>query len=180
MTQSIVPFLPVITSGDTSPTTEDLVTPDSWSNYPGRCDLTFYQGDDVTVTLNIEDPSDLTPDFATDCEWSAEIRQYHTYLSTLLNTFSVTDVYTAPDPGPPEVVGYTTVTLFLPRSENVWAGCFRWELFCEMPIDLTDFPRPPDVPEPEPWPPTTQVRTFIYGIVTILPRVSATDSLPVP
>lgn len=153
---------------------------DSWSNTPSRVDLRLYQGDDVSITLIIQDPSDSTPDMSTSWDWTAQIRLAHNYHSTLLNTFSVMDEYTAPVVGPPAEMGYTTVTLFLARSENIYVGTFNWDLYSKSPIDLVAFPRPPDVPEPEPWPPTDQIRTWLYGEVTIMPRVTSTDSLPTP
>ena len=77
-----------------------------------------------------------------------------------------------------ETPGYTKVTLFLARSENCYVGRYNWDLYSKSPLDGIAFPRPPDVPEPEPWPPIDQVRTWLYGIVTILPRVTSTDFLP--
>lgn len=171
-----IPFYPSIVSGSggqlgAASSTDTEV----WRNAPGRCDLTFYQGDDVMVPLTIEDPGDSTPDMSTAWDWSAQIRVIHSYHSTLVNTFSVTDTYTAPVGVTP---GYTNVNLFLPRSENCYVGRYRWDLYSRSPLDVADFPRPPDVPEPEPWPPTDQLRTWLYGLVTILPRVTSTDFLP--
>lgn len=173
MYQPLIPFYPVISSG----TSQALLGAEqSWSNYPAKCDISFYQGDDVTITLVIEDPSDLTPDMSTAWDWSAQIRVLHSYRSTLVNTFSVKDEYTAPVG---DVIGYTTVTMFLPRSENIYRGKYRWDLYSKSPFSVTDLPRPPDVPEPEPWPPADQIRTWLYGDVTIIPRVTSTDALPV-
>jgi hypothetical protein len=168
-----IPFYPSIVSG----TGAQLGASDTqvWANYPGRCDLTFYQGDDVTIPLIITDPADTTPDMSTAWEWSAQIRVWHSYHSTLVNTFAVKDVYAPPvSPDP----GYTTVTLFLPRSENVYVGRYRWDLYSLSPFDAVGFPQPPDVILPEVWPPTDQIRTWLYGNVTILPRVTSTDILP--
>ena len=136
-----IPFLPSITSGSggalgSGSSDSDI---DVWSNAPGRCDLMWYQGDDVVVPLTIEDPSDVTPDMSTAWEWSAQIRVLHTYHSTLVNTFSVTDEYTAPVG---ETPGYTTVNLFLPRSENVFVGRYRWDLYSKSPLDVAGFPDP--------------------------------------
>ena len=169
-----IPFYPAIISGSGA---QLGAVPEhqSWASYPTRCDLSFYQGDDVTIPLTIADPSDITPDMSTAWEWSAQIRVLHSYRSTLVNTFSIIDAYTPPAG---EVPGYTEVTLFLPRSENVYVGTYRWDLYAKSPLDVGTFPRPPDVPEPEPWPPTDQIRTWLYGEVTILPRVTSTDSLP--
>ena len=171
-----IPFYPSIVSGSggqlgaTSSTDTDV-----WNHYPSRCDLSFYQGDDVTIPLYIEDPSDATPDMSTAWEWSAQIRVLHTYHSTLVNTFSIVDEYTAPVSQTP---GYTKVTMFLPRSENCYVGKYRWDLYSKSPLDAATFPRPPDVPLTDPWPPTDQIRTWLYGVVTIIPRVTSTDFLP--
>ena len=56
---------------------------------------------------------------STAWEWSAQVRVLHKYTSTLVNTFSVKDEYTAPVG---ETPGYTTVTLFLARSENTYGA----------------------------------------------------------
>ena len=178
MYQPVIPFYPSIVSGDSAALgSSGSTAPDVWSSYPSRCDLTFYQGDDVMVPLIIEDPSDTTPDFSTAWSWTAEIRVLHSYRSTLVNTFTITDEYT---PADGTTIGYTTVNLFLPRSENVFWGTYRWDLYSLSPLDVAEFPRPPDVPEPEPWPPTDQIRTWLYGVVTIVPRVTETDFLPPP
>jgi hypothetical protein len=168
-----IPFYPAIVSGSGAAlgTSSDVQT---WVNQPSRCDLTFYQGDDVTVPLTIEDPADSTPDMSTEWEWSAQIRVFHSYHTTLVNTFSVKDAYTPPVG---ETPGFTEVTMFLPRTENIYVGRYRWDLYSKAPFDATGFPQPPDVIAPEPWPPTDQIRTWIYGMVTILPRVTATDIL---
>ena len=169
-----IPFYPSVVSG-TGSQLGSSSTHQTWANQPTRCDLTFYQGDDVTITLAIEDPTDLTPDFSTSWEWSAQIRAIHSYHSTLVNTFSVKDEYTAPDG---QVPGFSTVTMFLPRSENVYVGRYRWDLYSKSPFTVSGLPRPPDVPDTEPWPPEDQIRTWLYGNVTILPRVTSTDFLP--
>ena len=83
MYQPLVPFLPVISNGGSLASGASAsgtdTTHDVWSNYPGRCDLTFYQGDDVTIPLTIEDPSDATPDMSTAWDWVAQIRVIHSY-----------------------------------------------------------------------------------------------------
>ena len=180
--QPIIPFLPTITTGTGAViggTAEEEIQ--SWQRYPERCDLTFYQGDDVVITLYIQDPNspDLDMTDPAEWEWSAQIRVIHSYHSTLVNTFSVVDEYTPAVVDPP-TPAYTQVTLFLPRTENVYVGRYRWDLYSLSPFDAALFPRPPDVPEPEPWPPTDRLRTWLYGQVTVLPRVTSTDALPVP
>lgn len=169
-----IPFYPSIVSGSGAAFGSSTDT-DVWTNAPGRCDLTFYQGDDITIPLTIVDPADATPDMSTTWEWSAQIRVFHTYHSKLVNTFATKDEYTAPVG---EIPGYTTVTLFLPRSENTYVGRYRWDLYSVSPFDATGYVQPPDVIDPEPWPPTDQIRTWLYGKVTILPRVTSTDFLP--
>jgi hypothetical protein len=173
MYQPVIPFYPVISSGSGGVTTTDQ----NWTNYPGRCDLSFYQGDDVTVTLLIEDPSDDTPDMSTAWDWTAQIRVFHTYHSTLVNTFSVKDEYVPPTV---DAVGYTAVTLFLPRADNIYAGTYNWDLYAKSPFTVTGLPEPDDWPEDDVWPPADQIRTWLYGEVSILPRVTSTDALPVP
>lgn len=168
-----VPFLPSISSGGTPGTPGTDV--DTWVNAPTRVDLTFYQGDDVLVPLTITDPSDPTLDMSTTVEWAAQIRLLHTYRSTLVSSFSITDAYTPPTV---DESGFTTVTLFLPRSENIYIGQFRWDLYSVSPLDVADFPQPPEVIDPEPWPPTDRIRTWLYGMVTVYPRVTETDFLP--
>lgn len=171
-----IPFYPSIVDGSGA-SLNGVTSLDSWVNSPSRVDLTWYQGDDVTITLIIQDPSDSTPDMSTSWDWTAQIRLAHNYHAALVNTFSVMDAYTAPVVGPPAEIGYTTVTLFLARSENRYVGTFNWDLYSKSPFYLTDLPRPPDVPAPEPWPPADQIRTWLYGEVSILPRVTSTDIL---
>jgi hypothetical protein len=171
MYQAVIPFYPAISSGSGGGTT----TSRDWASYPQRVDLTFYQGDDVTVLLFIEDPSDPTADLSTTWEWTAQIRVLHSYHSTLVNTFAVKDEYVAPTE---EIPGFTQVTLFLPRSENTYIGTYHWDLYSKSPLDLVDFSQPPEVHPPQVWPPTDQIRTWLYGEVTILPRVTSTDVLP--
>jgi hypothetical protein len=172
MYQPVIPFYPAISTGSGSGA---ISSDQSWSNVPSRVDLTFYQGDDVTVTLYIQDPADTTPDMSTAWDWTAQIRICHTYRSTLVNTFSVKDEYVPPTEDAP---GYTQVTLFLSRADNVYVGTYNWDLYSKSPLDATDLPEPADWPEADVWPPTDQIRTWLYGEVTILPRVTSTDALP--
>lgn len=176
MHQPVIPFYPAISSGTD---TGGSAFSQDWANIPGRVDLTFYQGDDVIVPLTVTDPSDPTYDVSTEVEWTAQIRTCHSYHSTLVNTFSIIDAYTPPDTEA-GLSGFTEVTLFLARSENIYVGEYRWDLYSMSPLDVATFPQPPDVVAPEPWPPTDQIRTWLYGVVTILPRVTSTDILPLP
>jgi hypothetical protein len=170
-----IPFYPAIVSGS-DPSGSSGSDVDTWSNGPTRVDLTFYQGDDVTIPLTIEDPGGTAPDRSTQWEWGAQIRVCHTYHSTLLASFAVQDQYY---PASAEIpVGYTQVNLFLPRSENLYAGTYNWDLYSRSPLDVTGYPQPPEVVDPEPWPPIDQIRTWLYGKATILPRVTSTDFLP--
>lgn len=148
-----------------------------WSNYPSRCDLTWYQGDDVMIPLYFDNPADLDMSDQDGYEWHAEVRVLHSYRSTLVNTFSIDSTAIPPDTeaGTP---GVTRVSMFLPRSENIYTGKFRWDLYSLSPIegDMSEYPPLPDAPTP--WPPTTTLRTWLYGVVMIYPRVTGTDFLP--
>lgn len=171
-----IPFLPPpVISSSTSTTTDTQV----WTKAPGRLDLTWYQGDDVMIPLYFDNPEDTDMSDQDGFQWHAEVRLYHTYRSTLVNTFTIdSEAIPAIPPAPAQ----TKVTLFLPRTENVYVGRYRWDLYSISPIteDMTEYPRPPDVPLPEVWPPTTTLRTWLYGNANIAPRVTETDALPPP
>ena len=182
MYQPIVPFLPPVASGSGSGGAVSSESSDTqvWSRFPTRCDLTWYQGDDVTIPLYFDNPGDTDMSDQDGWEWNAEVRVMHSYRSELVNMFSVDSVFLPADPDLGQDADLTKVTLFLPRWENIYVGQYRWDLHSVSPIegDMSEFPRPPD--DPDPWPPTTTLRTWLYGVVTILPRVTETDSLPVP
>ena len=188
MYQPLVPFVPPSLStggGGTLPgsvLTGEGVGSDDWKKYPERLDLFWYQGDDVQIPLYFRDPSDPTLDLSAenDYEWKGEIRVYHRYFSTLVNDFIIDSDF-IPATGTEDAS--TLVTLFLPRWENVPIGTYPWDLMTTGPytgVDLTDVPAPLDLPEDEVWPPTDEVKTWLYGYVHIVPRLSRTDWLPVP
>lgn len=147
---------------------------DEWKAYPDRLDLSFWQGDDVQVPLYITDPNDPTKDMSNEAgwEWQADIRWVHSYASTLVNSFVVESEYDTNQQ-------MTLVTLFLPRILNMYRGNFQWELASVSPYEGPVFPVPPTI-DPALWPPTDQVKTWLYGDVTIVPRLTDTDQLPPP
>ena len=170
--QPLVPFYPPsITSGsDSSSTTADGHK--LWERTPSRCDLLFYQGDDVVIPLYFNDPTIANDDMSLH-EWHAQIRVLHRYQSRLVGEFATTaEFYTGAD----ETDEYTMVELFLPRSENLYYGQYRWDLYSISDADLSRFPKPEDVDAAD-WPPTDALRTWLYGVVNIAPRVTDTDYL---
>jgi hypothetical protein len=170
--QPLVPFYPPsITSGGSSSTS----TADGhkiWQRTPARCDLVYYQGDDVLIPLYFNDPT-ITGDDLSEHEWFAQIRVLHRYQSRLVSEFVTTDEY---HPGVDETDEYTKVELFMPRTENLYYGQYRWDLYSLTSADLSRFPKPEDVDEAD-WPPPDMIRTWLYGVVTIAPRVTETDVL---
>ncbi|HVQ18007.1 MAG TPA: hypothetical protein VMT27_03095, partial [Actinomycetes bacterium] len=170
--QPLVPFYPPsITSGsDSSSTTADGHK--LWERTPSRCDLLFYQGDDIVIPLYFNDPS-LADDDMSLHEWHAQIRVLHRYQSRLVADFVTTASFHT---GTDETDEYTMVELFLPRSDNLYYGQYRWDLYSISDADLSRFPKPEDVLAAD-WPPPDALRTWLYGIATIAPRVTDTDFL---
>ena len=172
--QPLVPFYPPnLVSGDGSSST--TTTDDGhilWQRTPSRCDLTFYQGDDVIIPLYFNDPAVLGDDMSSQT-WTAQIRVLHRYQSTLVADFITAAVY---HPGVDESTEYTKVEVFLPRSENLHYGQYRWDLYSVSVSDLSRFPKPADVLDAD-WPPPDALRTWLYGVVSISPRVTSTDVL---
>ena len=179
--QPLVPFYPSVVDGSTgtavggtSTATAEIQT---WERYPSRCDLRFYQGDDVIVTLYVQDPSNPNTDMSDQSQWMwhSQIRLWHNYRSRLVSEFVVDSSYVPP--APPDIpVGITKIELLLPRQENNVYGTYHWDLYSESPYSYTNFTEPEDwVGE---WPPVDGIRTWLYGEVKILPRVTSTDSLP--
>jgi hypothetical protein len=180
----MIPFVPPITNGDGSTTGSDIQLSEDghpiWSRVPAPVDLIFYQGDDVVIPLYFNDPSLLGDDMEENFEWFSQVRLIHSYKSTLVNTFSIKASYHPSAAVPPsEADEYTVVELFLPRSENIYRGCYRWELYSISPQDYTRFPKPDDVDAAD-WPPLDGLRTWLYGNCTIVPRTTTTDWLPAP
>jgi hypothetical protein len=175
-----IPFLPTITDGSGS--ASDIQLSDDghpiWSRTPSAVDLMFWQGDDVVIPLYFDDPSVLGDDMAAGFEWFAQVRTWPYYSTTLVNTFTITASYHPSIPSPP-TAEYTIVEMFLPRSENIHWGCYRWELYSISPQDYSRFPKPDDVDAAD-WPPPDGLRTWLYGNCTITPRTASTDFLPTP
>jgi hypothetical protein len=152
-----------------------------WTKYPSRCDLTFYLGDDVVIPLYFQDPNNADMSV---WQWEAQIRHYHSYNSSLFYDFSIATVLIpaeeTDDPDTPlsEAFSITEVSLFMPRMLNTIPGVFTWEMYSISPYAYSNFPIPDGV-EPEDWPPDDTLRTWLYGLCTILPRGSTTDYLPV-
>ncbi len=179
----LIPFYPPITSGNgglPSATTNDGHP--IWSQAPSRCDLAFYQGDDIVIPLYFNDPAVLGDDMEDEFEWVAQIRLIHRWQSTLIATFSCKATYHASDTGVDEEGvddEYTKVEMFLPRSMNDRWGTYEWEIYSKSPVDVSRFPKPDGVAD-EDWPPADTVRTWLYGQCRIAPRTTSTDFLPVP
>ena len=189
MYQPLVPFLPPsITSGTaggssllgsvTSSGDDDA----DWKSYPDRLDLHWYQGDDVQIPLYFQNPGDPALDMSNenDWEWKAEMRLTHRYHSAQVNEFSIESEAVAPTPPSVEPTGITKVTLYLPGKYNPYWGVWAWDLVSTSPFEGPVFPKPPDFATEEPWPPTTQTKTWLYGYVYVAPRVTQTDWLPWP
>jgi hypothetical protein len=177
--QLIVPFAPPAISGGGA-SSSSSTTADGhklWKQVPDRCDLLFYQGDDVVIPLFFAEPVDLDMDNQDMWLWVAQIRTRHTFRSTLVNEFITHATYMGAVP--PETQGTTMVELFLPRDDNCYSGVYRWDLCAYAPVDLMRFPKPDDVDEAD-WPPIDALKTWLYGVATIVPRVTSTDFLPPP
>jgi hypothetical protein len=170
--QPLVPFYPPsITQGSSAGTT----TADGhklWERTPSRCDLLFYQGDDVVIPLYFNDPS-LPDDDMSLHEWFAQIRVLHRYQSRLVADFVTSaEFHTGTD----ETDEYTIVELLLPRDRNLYYGQYRWDLYSISDANLARFPKPENVDAAD-WPPPDALRTWLYGVVNIAPRVTSTDVL---
>lgn len=151
--------------------------PQQWERQPERLDLNFRQGDDVLIPLYLQDPENPTLDMS-GWEWHAQIRRLPHYSSTLVNEFT-TDASFYPAGTYHDTLGTTLVQLLLPRELNDFRGCYAWEMYSIGPFDYAGFPQPVDWPvDADPWPPTTALRTWLYGLCTIRARTTDTDLLP--
>jgi hypothetical protein len=168
-----LPFTPTSSSGSSSTSADGRTV---WTRYPFQCDLSFYQGDDVVVTLQLQDPNNPDVDMSdtNTWQWFAQIRARHSYTSTLINDFSVDSYFV---PAAPPNAAMTVVQLFLPRELNTHRGIFDWELYSISNFDYANFPKPADWPTDEVWPPTDTLKTWLWGNCTIVPRTSTTDEL---
>jgi hypothetical protein len=187
MYQPLVPFYPSLVNGDSSSSSSNVAASAvangdaaKWKIYPDRLDIYAWQGDDVQVTFYFQYPEEPDPDMSA-YEWWAQMRLMHAYRSTLITEFSIQATYTAANPDDPDdlTATVTKVGVFLPRQNNDQAGLFHWELASKGPYDWTGFSKPPDVAV-EDWPPVDTLKTWIYGYVYIVPRLTSTDFLPTP
>jgi hypothetical protein len=178
----LIPFYPVITdgSGGSVPTSSTADGHPIWQQTPTRCDLVFYQGDDVVIPLYFNDPSLLGDDMEEDFEWFSQIRVTHRYQGTLVASFTVKATYHPAEVDQPDILDeYTMVEMYLPRSKNTRWGIYEWEIYSCSPSDMSRFPKPDDVDSAD-WPPPDVVRTWLYGQARICPRTTSTDFLPTP
>jgi hypothetical protein len=181
--QPLIPFYPPnITSGDASSSGTSTSGSDDWWQVPGKLDIFCYQGDDVQVPLFFSDPSDWEIDMSTAAgwEWKAQVRVLHRHWSTLVCEFVTAAEYIPPVPEDEQPQGVTQVTLFLPRAFNLASGEYHWDVQSVGPFTGPAYPVEPPAgwPEGEDWPPTTALKTWLYGLFTVVPRVTATEFLP--
>ena len=188
--QPLIPFLPpsISTGGQISGgASGSQISSGSggeaeWKEYPDRLDLHVYQGDDVQIPLYFRNPGEPLMDLSNEngYAWKSQIRVVHRYYSTLINEFTIESSLILPDPEPAEQVNTTLVTLFLPRYHNQYPGVYSWDLCSTSAYTGPVFPdEPPHVPNGE-WPMVDQVKTWLYGYVYVVPRVTQTDYLPLP
>ena len=142
----------------------------TWESGPSRLDLTFYEGDDITVPLTFEDPNDPTLDMseASEWDWFSQIRTGHGPLYPLVADFICDADYVAPAP-PDQPLGVTNVKMVLPRQDNIYIGTFSWDLVSVSPVPG----HPDEEPQPDETPGTGH--TWLWGEVTVLPRVTHPD-----
>jgi hypothetical protein len=179
--QPVIPFYPPIFSGNSGVSSGVLgaAGSDDWKKYPDNLDLFVYQGDDVQIPLYFQDPTIPNIDLSTSYVWKGQIRVVHHYKSALVNEFTIATEIIPPDPLDPTSLGSTLVTLFLPRFNNQYSGVYTWDLQSTSPFVGPVYPKPPDVDD-EDWPMADQVKTWLYGNLHVVPRVTETDFLPVP
>jgi hypothetical protein len=180
MYQPLIPFYPSLVEGTASSAS---TASDDWKQFPGRLDLFCYQGDDVQIPLYFQDPSDWDIDMSTVAgwEWKAEVRVIHNARSTLVHEFVVAAEYIPPEPTDEQPQGVTQVTLFLPHQLNYYTGQYHWDVQSVGPFDGPVYPtEPPLGIEVDEWPPTTSIKTWLYGQFWVVPRVTATEWVPPP
>lgn len=192
MYQPLVPFYPSLinggaTGGSSTPGASiisgvDAGGPAKWKQYPDRLDLYCYQGDDVQVPLYFRNPGQPELDMSNEngWAWKAQVRFFHAYYAEQLVELSIESEFIPPadpeDEDPDPNAGSTLVTLFFPRIWSRYCGVYAWDLMTTSPYEGPDFPQPDTVAD-EDWL-QTQVKTWLYGRVYIVPRVTQTDWLP--
>lgn len=153
---------------------------DEWKAYPERLDLFCYQGDDVQIPLYFQNPADPALDMSNENGWSwaGQVRTWHRYYGYLVHEFVIESEGIPADTNDPDSVAQTLVTLYLPRMHNTMPGVFHWDLWSKGPYVGPDFPKPDDIPA-EDWL-QDQLKTWLYGYLYVVPRVTTTDWLPMP
>ena len=172
----MIPFYPsTITTGSSLSTLSALdSSSDDWKAYPDKLDLFWWQGDDVQIQLQFQGDTDMS-----DWTWEADVRSWPTYWARLNFTFVVSAQFVPADLIT-EIPAHTTVTLFVPRQLNWKVGKGSWELHSISPYEGPVFEDPPpEGVDDANWPPTTQLKTWVYGNVTVVPRTNDTDTLPI-
>jgi hypothetical protein len=160
--------IPFVSGEDVDSNSDTQLSEDGhiiWRQTPAAVDLIFWQGDDIVIPFYFNDPAVLSDDMALNYVWYAQIRRWHNYRSSLIGDFVTKAVY---HPGATEADEYTMVECFLPRTENVYSGCFRWELYSIALEDWSRFPKPDDVDVAD-WPPPDALRTWLWGRCYIVP-----------
>ena len=184
MYQPLVPFYPSLVNGDSSSSSSNVAASlvangdvAKWKAYPDRLDLYVYQGDDVKVSLYFQSTTDMST-----YDWWAQMRVLHRYQTPLVQEFSVLATFVPAPVGPIEdpTPAATQVDLFLPRQSNDQSGLYQWELAAKGPYDWSDFTKPSDLSEDTLWPPVDAVKTWVYGYMYVVPRLTTTDFLPLP
>ena len=188
--QPIIPFYPSIIDGSGSTSggpaaalaaASSLTGDVEWKQYPDRFNLYVYQGDDVQIPLYFQNPAEPDTDMSDEAGWAwkAQTRKYHRYYAYKTFDFVISSEYTPPDPEDPESIGTTLVTLYIPRFSNRYTGVYSWDLQSTSPFEGPDYPEPPPFHDGI-WPLTDMVRTWLYGYLYVVPRVTSTDYLPLP
>lgn len=147
--------------------------------YPDRLDLFCWQGDDFVVPLYFKDPNQPTLDMST-WKWKAQVRTQYAYNGRWVYDMAETTELIPAAETEDGLYNQTLVHLFLPRQTNRFRGVFWWELQTQSPYtgpSMVGVPKPEEVPAAD-WPPTTQVKTWLYGKIYVVPRLTSTDVLP--
>jgi len=191
--QPIIPFYPSIIDGsggssggngnglDAGGGSNGLTGETAWKQYPDRFDIYVYQGDDVQIPLYFQNPVEPDSDMSTDAGyvWKSQVRYFHRYYSQRVSEFTITTEYTPPDTEIEGDLGTTLVSLYMPRFANRYTGVYSWDLQSTSPFEGPEYP-PPEHLGDGTWPLTDQLRTWLYGRIYIVPRVTTTDYLPLP
>lgn len=184
--QQLVSFLPAdIVSGDAASSITSGVTgslDSTYKQYADRLDLYIWQGDDLVIPLYFKDPNQPDLDMST-WEWKAQVRTRHRYNARWVYDFIEVASHIQAIDTDDGLYDQTLVQLVLPRQVNAYRGVFEWELHSTSPWtgpDMTGITQPDEVWDDTQWPPTEQVKTWLYGRLYVVPRLNSTDTLPIP